>query len=165
MHFSTNFWRKTRSNRGQQHIHGKALPRRDVACARAPAGLSVCTARRPRPPSGRGVPLPHVLRPEAHWSPLGPRARHGPRCTGSMCAAQDHPPAEACPFPMCCAPRLTGVLSGRVRTTDRAVPSRCAPRTAGPSAAPAVRVPAEATVPRLQLRGHALVIAIEPAPI
>jgi hypothetical protein len=62
------------------------------------------------------------------------------------------------------ASRLLVVLPGRARATDRAVPARCAPRTAGPLVAPAVCAPAEAAVPRPHLHGHAIVITIEPRP-
>jgi hypothetical protein len=50
-------------------------------------------------------------------------------------AAQCHTPVEACSFPMRRTPR-PGSPPGRVHATDRAVPVRCAPRTASPSAAP-----------------------------
>jgi hypothetical protein len=84
MHFSTKFWRETRSNRGP--------------------------ATRP----GQGVAAPR--RHER------PRAARRPVPASTPCAAQGHPPAEACPFPMRRAPpRLIGVLP------DRAVPARCAP--------------------------------------
>jgi hypothetical protein len=65
-------------------------------------------------------------------------------------------------LPMCRAPRLLGVLPGRAHAMDPAVPARCVPRTASPSATPAVRAPAEAAVPRSHLRSHALVIATGP---
>jgi hypothetical protein len=51
---------------------------------------------------------------------------------------------------------------GRSHTTDRAIPARCAPRTTGLSAAPTIRAPVEAAVPRPHLQGHALVSASEP---
>jgi hypothetical protein len=42
------------------------------------------------------------------------------------------------------------------------VPAPCARQTTGPSVAPAVRALAEAAMPRPHLRGHAIVIMVEP---
>jgi hypothetical protein len=81
----------------QQNVQARAPPRCDVARvarhAHAPTGLGIRTTRRPRPPAGRGVPLPHAPHPEAPWSPLGPRAprravpaQGSPRTTGPSAA-------------------------------------------------------------------------------
>jgi hypothetical protein len=75
VHFYTNFWSFSISKSGLAKCSGQgaAAPR-----PRAPAGLDVSATRRPRPHAGRGVPLPHAPRLEAHWSPPWLRARHGP---------------------------------------------------------------------------------------
>jgi hypothetical protein len=79
-----------------------------------------------RPPPHRNVARAHA-----------PRATPTRRSSSASAppTAQGHTLAEACSFPMRRAPR-PGCPPGRTHATDRIVPARCAPRTAGPSAAP-----------------------------
>jgi hypothetical protein len=88
VHCYTRFWSFSILNRGPATLlrleRRRAVTSRTLTrYARALAGLGVCATHRPRPHIGRGMLLRHAPRPEA-WESPWPRARHGPRCTGSV---------------------------------------------------------------------------------
>jgi hypothetical protein len=101
---------------------------------------------------------------QARSAPRRRVATPSPRPRLGVCAVRrTRPPADlGSLLRMRRAPRLLGVLTGRAHAMDHAVPARCAPQTTGSSAAPVVRVPAEAAVPRPHPRGHALIITTKP---
>jgi hypothetical protein len=91
VHFYTRFWSFSILNRGPETLlrleRRRAVTSRTLTHrARAPSGLGVCATRRPRTHTGRGMLLHHASRPEA-WESSRPRARHRPRRTGSVHAA------------------------------------------------------------------------------
>jgi hypothetical protein len=110
MHFYTKFWSFSILNQGSAtHLDPNAVMLRSRASPRAarsarePAGLGVRATHRTRPHAGRGMPLPHVPCPEAHWSPPSRAhtmdravpARCVPRSAGLSAAPAVHAPVEA----------------------------------------------------------------------
>jgi hypothetical protein len=90
--------------------------------ARVPAGLGVRAVRCPRPPTGRGslFPMRRAPRPlESSW----PRARHGPRCTGSVRAVDRQSDGGAPPYARRSRPGTTTASPrSRCRHPGRAAP-------------------------------------------
>jgi hypothetical protein len=95
---------------------------------------------------------PRAARRACAMAGLGVHATHRPRPHAG----------RGVPLPHAPRPEVHWSPPDRAHSTDRVVPARCALRTAILLAASAVRVPAEAAVPRPHLHGHALVSVIEP---
>jgi hypothetical protein len=91
------------------------------------------------------------------------RRARAPRCLGVRAAVPSRGcvPTEERPSP---GSTPHDALNPTLHVPPRrhVVPAPCARQTTGPSAAPAVRALAEAEVPRPHLRGHAIVITVEP---
>jgi hypothetical protein len=93
---------------------------------------------------------------------FGPGRRRAPADLGVRAACRPRLPAgRGSLFPICRVPRPLESYR-RARATDRAVPARCVPRTAGPSAAPRRTRAGRGRLPRPHLRGHTAVTPAEP---